>query len=110
MGAVFTTYHGIRRQSKRFLVSIGKKYAGLRSWNEVAIRIRECCPKGDNLGPCTIFRIHKNNISGYRFVPESIHNDLNLITLFNHSGFRSEEPTSELQSLMRTSNAVFCLK
>src|SRR3546814_4868160 len=25
-------------------------------------------------------------------------------------GFRSEEPTSELQSLMRTSYAVFCLK
>src|SRR3546814_4624480 len=26
------------------------------------------------------------------------------------AGYRSEEPTSELQSLMRTSYAVFCLK
>src|SRR3546814_4606022 len=28
----------------------------------------------------------------------------------HHSGFRSEEHTSELQSLMRISYAVFCLK
>src|SRR3546814_3251373 len=31
-------------------------------------------------------------------------------TLFLHQGHRSEEHTSELQSLMRISYAVFCLK
>src|SRR3546814_2874311 len=32
------------------------------------------------------------------------------MTLFAPTGYRSEEHTSELQSLMRTSYAVFCLK
>src|SRR3546814_4134195 len=32
------------------------------------------------------------------------------ILLAHHHRVRSEEPTSELQSLMRTSYAVFCLK
>src|SRR3546814_2854155 len=33
-----------------------------------------------------------------------------LLLLFNHALMRSEEHTSELQSLMRISYAVFCLK
>src|SRR3546814_7796554 len=37
-------------------------------------------------------------------------NDENLLVAQTHLTFRSEEHTSELQSLMRTSYAVFCLK
>src|SRR3546814_9079198 len=36
--------------------------------------------------------------------------DLNLLVVFVLAGLRSEEHTSELQSLMRISYAVFCLK
>src|SRR3546814_6162668 len=35
---------------------------------------------------------------------------LNLLRAFANGGYRSEEHTSELQSLMRNSYAVFCLK
>src|SRR3546814_4679853 len=36
--------------------------------------------------------------------------DEQLVYIVNHAGGRSEEHTSELQSLMRISYAVFCLK
>src|SRR3546814_10718747 len=36
--------------------------------------------------------------------------DLPLVVFIHGAGMRSEEHTSELQSLMRTSYAVFCLK
>src|SRR3546814_9536869 len=39
----------------------------------------------------------------------NLHADLHLFELF-HKFYRSEEHTSELQSLMRISYAVFCLK
>src|SRR3546814_4971970 len=42
--------------------------------------------------------------------PETIRSGLSLITIAKFSQFRSEEHTSELQSLMRISYAVFCLK
>src|SRR3546814_2705828 len=35
---------------------------------------------------------------------------ISFVKLFQRRGFRSEEHTSELQSLMRISYAVFCLK
>src|SRR3546814_8854411 len=53
----------------------------------------------------------QGNPRGRRF--ESIHQSRVQSSLFQHvqqSGHRSEEHTSELQSLMRISYAVFCLK
>src|SRR3546814_10727089 len=41
---------------------------------------------------------------------EAIANGVSCATVFGHKGKRSEEHTSELQSLMRISYAVFCLK
>src|SRR3546814_7512423 len=43
------------------------------------------------------------------FAPDVAHSDKNMAP-FAAKIFRSEEHTSELQSLMRTSYAVFCLK
>src|SRR3546814_7575967 len=49
------------------------------------------------------------NLSNVR-LPNPVDLALFTKTCFLHNGERSEEHTSELQSLMRTSYAVFCLK
>src|SRR3546814_3798606 len=53
-----------------------------------------------------------NVYNGRKFVPVSVNEDMVGMKLgeFAPTRFRSEEHTSELQSLMRISYAVFCLK
>src|SRR3546814_2296176 len=49
----------------------------------------------------------------YMILPKLLHGFIRLgcnVQVFNDREVRSEEHTSELQSLMRTSYAVFCLK
>src|SRR3546814_3522168 len=48
--------------------------------------------------------------SGLRRLPPGLYKEALLHAAPDHQGFRSEEHTSELQSLMRNSYAVFCLK
>src|SRR3546814_2175638 len=51
------------------------------------------------------------NASGFRFTPsEASKDEQHRVTVAVRKRVRSEEHTSELQSLMRISYAVFCLK
>src|SRR3546814_2597486 len=56
-------------------------------------------------GTVQVRRIGRRAQKMYRF-----HQAVVVIQRHNHRVFRSEEHTSELQSLMRISYAVFCLK
>src|SRR3546814_6783801 len=54
---------------------------------------------------------HRGVVNSCRSVPDSdVDAFQNGFLQFRHAGIRSEEHTSELQSLMRISYAVFCLK
>src|SRR3546814_2009577 len=53
-------------------------------------------------------RQHRNRLAGARFPDDG--DEVALVDLEVHAVDRSEEHTSELQSLMRISYAVFCLK
>src|SRR3546814_7473681 len=58
-------------------------------------------------------RIHHRNVGDYHGQKQLGHDEVVALCDWHHDGWqleRSEEHTSELQSLMRISYAVFCLK
>src|SRR3546814_9393217 len=61
---------------------------------------------GDEFGT----RTETKNVNSVRFVMAVIEGEAKRQVALIESGGRSEEHTSELQSLMRISYAVFCLK
>src|SRR3546814_10072772 len=71
-----------------------------RSWKErqrPACRARKALPSFFTKDTCH----QPNDMTSYMFILESLQ--------YNHPSARSAEHTSELQSLMRSSYAVFCL-
>src|SRR3546814_5512108 len=65
-------------------------------------------------GDQTAVRLHEGEVSGagekHRAVADAVHVEQSVDGATTFDGRRSEEHTSELQSLMRISYAVFCLK
>src|SRR3546814_9037224 len=62
---------------------------------------------------CTLYRTSGTTtsaIGGYTSPSNYSPNSLNRITIRNTASTRSEEHTSDIQSLMRISYAVFCLQ
>src|SRR3546814_5033493 len=97
--------------SLQFSCGLGKK------WLNAYVRHRSVAPNGSNHPPgrktlrndrpehsirCDQAEMFKNPSASKTFLARS--------SIRSASDLRSEEHTSELQSLMRTSYAVFCLK
>src|SRR3546814_10437292 len=69
-------------------------------------------PYGDNKHACLNSAVFTDG--SFAYIPKGVRCPMELSTYFRinaqNTGQRSEEHTSELQSLMRISYAVFCLK
>src|SRR3546814_6463208 len=80
--------------------------AGTLAWLDTAPGHRFLVARIAKISPPSGLRIHVDRIDGSIYRKAVLHG----LTLSDPKGARSEEHTSELQSLMRISYAVFCLK
>src|SRR3546814_6254281 len=58
----------------------------------------------------SIYSLSQNQEAAYKLLEAATSSESQIEMTRENPGFRSEEHTSELQSLMRISYAVFCLK
>src|SRR3546814_7448059 len=102
-----------RHASGSVLVSVGDSGTGVEPENKERIFEPFFTTKSDGLGMGLMFCRSIIEVHGGRlWVTENVPQGtiLRFTLPDNDDGARSEEPTSELQSLMRISYAVYCLK
>src|SRR3546814_6727925 len=88
------------RAVKRTLEATGRYRVYLTRDRDVYIPLRERFQRAEQAGASLFISLHADSIGNHSLRGASV---------YSLSEQRSEEHTSELQSLMRNSNAVFCL-